>query len=212
MLSFTFNFKHSLAFHAGFFLAYSFIRARGVRTGFSPISETKSSKVNRVDKILAVLTVPALLAPLVYSIKNVFIDRNALSSSSESPMWKLFLGALTSTLGLVLLNKSHSDLGKNWSVGLEIKKNHKLVTNGVYSKIGHPMCCSMLLIGTGFCFTLPNTSQSFSTIAVGASYLFSSLLFALHTVPREEKMLVEEFGEEYESYRKNTWRLIPYVF
>jgi protein-S-isoprenylcysteine O-methyltransferase Ste14 len=28
----------------------------------------------------------------------------------------------------------------------------------------------------------------------------------------EEKLLMDEFGEEYEAYRKRTWRLIPLLY
>jgi len=28
----------------------------------------------------------------------------------------------------------------------------------------------------------------------------------------EERMLIEEFGEEYERYKERTWRLFPYIY
>jgi protein-S-isoprenylcysteine O-methyltransferase Ste14 len=46
----------------------------------------------------------------------------------------------------------------------------------------------------------------------GPSYLISfSLLFALRVGP-EERMLLEEFGEDYNAYRSRTRRLFPGVW
>jgi protein-S-isoprenylcysteine O-methyltransferase Ste14 len=37
-------------------------------------------------------------------------------------------------------------------------------------------------------------------------------LFVAARIRAEEKLLAEEFGAEFESYRKRTWRLLPYVY
>jgi protein-S-isoprenylcysteine O-methyltransferase Ste14 len=37
-------------------------------------------------------------------------------------------------------------------------------------------------------------------------------MFLLFRIPIEEEMLLNEFGEEYEDYRKKTKKLIPYIY
>jgi protein-S-isoprenylcysteine O-methyltransferase Ste14 len=42
-------------------------------------------------------------------------------------------------IGLWLFYRSHADLGTNWSITLEIREQHRLITQGVYRRIRHPM-------------------------------------------------------------------------
>ena len=49
------------------------------------------------------------------------------------------IGTVVIALSLWLFWRSHSDLGLNWSVSLEIRQGHELVTHGVYRHIRHPM-------------------------------------------------------------------------
>ena len=50
------------------------------------------------------------------------------------------------------------------------------------------------------------------------SSLYGTLLMAVATIillfriETEEKMLIEEFGEEYREYQRNTKKLIPYIY
>ena len=48
-------------------------------------------------------------------------------------------------LSLWLFWRSHADLGKNWSVSLEVRQGHQLIKHGVYRSIRHPMYASIWL-------------------------------------------------------------------
>lgn len=114
-------------------------------------------------------------------------------------------GVACLTLGLVLLYRSHADLGANWSVTLEIHETHRLVTTGVYRHVRHPLYSALLLYATGQALVLPNW-------IAGPSYLVALiLLFALRIQP-EEQMMREQFGKEYETYMSMTKRLMPGVW
>ena len=52
-------------------------------------------------------------------------------------------------LGLWFLYRSHADLGTNWSITLEVRENHQLVTQGIYRHVRHPMYLSLLLHASG---------------------------------------------------------------
>jgi protein-S-isoprenylcysteine O-methyltransferase Ste14 len=108
-------------------------------------------------------------------------------------------------LGLWFLFRSHADLGTNWSITLEIREKHQLVTQGIYRHVRHPMYLALLLYSSGQALVLPNWFA-------GPSYLVAfALLFALRVGP-EERMMVEEFGKNYEAYMARTKRLIPGVW
>lgn len=114
----------------------------------------------------------------------------------------LVAGTLCLALGLWLFARSHADLGTNWSITLEVRENHRLVREGLYCRVRHPMYLSLLVYGLGQWLVLPNW------IAGPSYFVAMALLFALRLRP-EERMMVETFGAEYEAYRRTTRRLIP---
>jgi protein-S-isoprenylcysteine O-methyltransferase Ste14 len=117
----------------------------------------------------------------------------------------LITGIVLIVPGLWLFYRSHADLGTNWSMTLEVREGHTLVTQGVYRSIRHPMYSALFLLSIGLAFALPN-------VIAGPAYLVTyGLLFALR-IGREEAMMREEFGKDYESYAARTRRLIPGVW
>jgi len=114
----------------------------------------------------------------------------------------LMAGILCLALGLWLFYRSHAELGTNWSITLEVRESHKLVTQGIYRHVRHPMYLALLLYSSGQVLVLPNW-------VAGPSYLVAfALLFALRVGP-EEQMMLEEFGKDYEAYMARTKRLVP---
>ena len=111
-------------------------------------------------------------------------------------------GVLLLAAGLWLLYRSHADLGTNWSVTLEVREEHRLVTEGVYRRVRHPMYTALFLHCFGLALVLPNW-------IAGPSYLATfGLLYALR-VGAEERMMRETFGREYDEYMARTTRLVP---
>ena len=117
----------------------------------------------------------------------------------------LLTGTLLLAFGLWLFHRSHADLGANWSLTLELREKHQLVTHGVYRLVRHPMYLALLIYSAGQALVLPNWF-------VGPSYAVAMvLLFALRVGP-EERMMREQFGKEYEAYQATTKRLVPGVW
>jgi len=114
-------------------------------------------------------------------------------------------GILCLALGLWLLYRSHADLGPNWSITLEVREKHQLVTQGIYRHLRHPMYLALLLYSAGQALVLPNW------VAGPSSIVAFGLLFALRLGP-EERMMREEFGKDYEAYMARSKRLIPGVW
>lgn len=113
-----------------------------------------------------------------------------------------WLGAGIIFTGDLLFIWSHKSLGKNWSPILEIRKGHTLVTDGPYRFIRHPMYAAILLIGIGVSFLSANW-------IVTLSYMLPVICLYMVRVSDEEKMMAEQFGNEYREYIKRTGRLIP---
>lgn len=119
--------------------------------------------------------------------------------------WTVPLGALVYAGGLWLFRRSHKDLGKNWSITLEIRDQHQVVSNGVYALVRHPMYTAFWLMGVGQAFLLPNWFAGLAGLAGFA------VLFFLR-VDKEERMMLQAFGEEYRAYMGRTKRIIPHVY
>lgn len=111
-------------------------------------------------------------------------------------------GLLVLLVALWLLYRSHGDLGATWSITLELRENHRLVTCGVYRRLRHPMYSALLLYGLGQALVLPNW-------LAGPAYLAAVALMVAGRLRREEQMMAEMFGADYEAYRRRTERLIP---
>jgi protein-S-isoprenylcysteine O-methyltransferase Ste14 len=58
-------------------------------------------------------------------------------------------GVICFVMGLWLFYKSHADLGTNWSITLEVRAQHRLITQGVYRRIRHPMYSALVLYSVG---------------------------------------------------------------
>jgi protein-S-isoprenylcysteine O-methyltransferase Ste14 len=108
-------------------------------------------------------------------------------------------------LWLWLFYRSHQDLGTNWSVSLELREDHRLITNGVYARVRHPMYTSL------FCHAAAQGLLLANWIAGPAMLLPFTLLF-LARFTREEHMMCEKFGEEYARYAARTKRLVPGIW
>ena len=119
--------------------------------------------------------------------------------------WAIVAGIVIFVFGLWIFRRSHKDLGRNWSVTLEIREKHKLVTGGLYRFIRHPMYASFLLIALAQAFLLPNWVAGLSGL-VGLAVLF------FMRVDVEERMMLDTFGEEYRVYSGKTKRIIPYIY
>lgn len=115
------------------------------------------------------------------------------------------VGAILLALSLWVFRRSHKELGRNWSITLEIRDKHRLIDTGPYAFIRHPMYTSFMLMGLGQTFLIPNW------VAGLAGLVGFAILFSLR-VANEERMMLENFGSQYRTYMERTKRLIPYLY
>jgi protein-S-isoprenylcysteine O-methyltransferase Ste14 len=116
-----------------------------------------------------------------------------------------WLGTAVFALSLGLFYRTHRDLGRSWSVTLEIRKSHRLITTGVYHYVRHPMYSAFFLWAVAQALLLPNFVAGFAGL-VGFGTLFA------FRVRREEHMMEAAFGDEYRAYAARTARVVPGVF
>jgi protein-S-isoprenylcysteine O-methyltransferase Ste14 len=175
----------------------------GIRAPYGQRSrrvKVSRSYKTRLETGLLALAWIGFFVPLVWVVSSVF-------SFAEFPLLAgpLAAGVMCLGIGLWLFYRSHADLGPNWSVTLEVKEDHRLITRGVYQRIRHPMYLALALYAIGQALVIPNW------VAGPANLIAFAILFALR-FRAEEKMMVEGFGAEYAAYSARTKRLIPGIW
>jgi protein-S-isoprenylcysteine O-methyltransferase Ste14 len=116
-----------------------------------------------------------------------------------------WLGFAALVAALVLFRLTHKQLGRNWSVSLETRTQHTLVTSGLYGYVRHPMYSSFLLSAIAQVLLLPNW------VAGPAGLVGIGVLF-FYRVGREEGLMIETFGEQYRNYMSRTARIVPWFY
>jgi protein-S-isoprenylcysteine O-methyltransferase Ste14 len=158
------------------------------------------SRKGPLEILLLTIAWVAFFLPLIWIATPVF----AFADYPFHPV-PLLTGVLFLLLGLWLFQRSHAHLGTNWSITLEVRENHELVTHGVYRWVRHPMYLALLIYSLGQALVIPNW-------LAGPPYgVAMVLLFALRMGP-EERMMLDEFGKDYEAYMATTKRLIPGIW
>ena len=167
-------------------------RSRGVKV-------VKNRK-GKQEVFLLTLAWLGFFVPLIWVVSPAF-------SFAEYPLrlGPLIVGVVCLVVGLWLFHRSHADLGTNWSVTLQVREQHRLITHGIYRHIRHPMYLALFLYSLGQLLVLPNW-------IAGPSYLLTfGILFAFR-VRNEERMMLEEFGDQYAAYMARTKRLVPGIW
>jgi len=161
--------------------------------------------IERVDwserSLLGLMFVGMFFIPLVYTFTSRLDGADyRLPREARGPTGGV--GTAVLTIAVWLFWRSHADLGRNWSPSLQLREGHELVTEGVYRSVRHPMYASMWLWGVAQALLLQNW-------IAGWASLVSFLPLYLLRVPREEQMMLDEFGEEYRTYMNRTGRVVP---
>jgi len=94
-------------------------------------------------------------------------------------------------------------LGRLWSGAITIMHDHELIQTGPYRFLRHPMYTGMLGMFAGTAI-VSGQYHALLGVAVGA-------LAYVRKIRIEDRVLSAEFGPNYETYRKRTAALIPWV-
>jgi protein-S-isoprenylcysteine O-methyltransferase Ste14 len=117
----------------------------------------------------------------------------------EAATW---IAAALQVPALLLFWRAHADLGRNWSPSLEVREAQTLVTRGVYARVRHPMYAAIWIA----VLTQPLLIHNW---IAGALVIPAFAAMWLLRIPREEALMRQTFGAEYDAYCRRTGRLLP---
>ncbi len=106
-------------------------------------------------------------------------------------------------LGVVIAIWARLTLGRNWSLSVQLKKDHQLIASGPYSQIRHPIYTGILLMFVGNVLIVGDYRGFFALAVVFVSFWYK--------LKKEEKWMLENFGEAYRLYYAKTTALFPKV-
>lgn len=114
------------------------------------------------------------------------------------------IGLAFCILGAVITCWSRYKLGRNWSLSVQKKEDHELIQSGMYKIVRHPIYTGLLLLFIGNTIIVGDYRGVIAVLIVIISFWFK--------LTTEEKLLTENFGNQYLEYKKRTKALIPYIF
>ena len=115
--------------------------------------------------------------------------------------WLRWSGAGLGAASLPLAHWVFSSIGENITPTVTTRRDHELVTDGLYRWVRHPQYS----VGSTFWVSLSLLAANWF-MGLASLLVLAMLLVRL---PKEEEKLIERFGDEYREYMKRTGRLLP---
>ncbi len=119
--------------------------------------------------------------------------------------WLRLASLLLLMVGLAVRWTAIATLGVSFSTNVAIHSNQTLRKTGLFRWVRHPSYSGMLAIFAA----IGLSQQNWVSLLIMVVFPTAALLYRIHV---EEVALGEAFGEEYESYRQSTFRLIPGIY
>ncbi|MFC1715273.1 methyltransferase family protein [Candidatus Poribacteria bacterium] len=114
------------------------------------------------------------------------------------------VGLILFFTGLSIMITGQVTLWESYSPTLIIKKGQKLRTHGIYRFTRNPIYFGFILAAIGM--------PIFTSSLYGSLIMLLEIPICLSRIRIEQKMLIEEFGDEYRKYMKTAKKLIPFIY
>ena len=113
------------------------------------------------------------------------------------------IAAILCVIGLAIALWARFTLGRNWSGIVTLKEGHELVERGPYRFVRHPIYTGILTMVFATALALGHLAGFAATLLMFASFWIK--------LRDEEKLMLQQFPEQYPAYRQRAKRIIPFV-
>jgi protein-S-isoprenylcysteine O-methyltransferase Ste14 len=117
------------------------------------------------------------------------------------PDWIRWIGVIVGVISLAFLWWVQATLDRGFSPSLAIQEKHVLVTVGPYQRVRHPMYTVHIVYFLSWFVISSNILFFFVWVLM--------LCYIMARIPKEEAMLLSQFGDAYRDYMAHSGRLIP---
>jgi protein-S-isoprenylcysteine O-methyltransferase Ste14 len=177
-----------------FIIRYPYAR----RSRRTPVTST--ARGLRENALLTISLIGLGILPVVYIATG--FPHFADYPFAKTRAW---IGLFFVLAALAMFRLTHKALGRNWSVSLDLRENHKLITDGIYRHLRHPMYTAFWLWAAAQALLLPNWFAGFAGLA-GFGFLFFG------RIAKEEELMLKNFGNDYREYVTRTNRVVPWIY
>jgi protein-S-isoprenylcysteine O-methyltransferase Ste14 len=136
---------------------------------------------------------------------GIYFGTRSFGSLGEASTTARVAGIVLIIAGIVVRWTAILTLKRQFTVDVAIRNDHKLITHGIYHYLRHPAYAGTLLSFAGLGFTFANW------VSIVLVIVLVTLAF-LRRIQVEERVLLEQFGAEYERYCRSSKRLIPFLY
>src|ERR671933_699754 len=171
------------------FFLYWTISARSVKP-----TEERPHGLSRYWHYVLLIVGALLLNIPINPLNFKLLPRSAVDS---------ILSLLCAVGGLAIALIARRTLADNWSSVVTFKREHDLVTRGIYHYVRHPIYTGVLLMVLATVLLIGTLGA-----VLGFLIIFIGLWVKLRA---EEELLSDHFPREYPAYKNRTKALIPYI-
>jgi protein-S-isoprenylcysteine O-methyltransferase Ste14 len=162
---------------------------------------------NAIKEDLLQFALPALLiftAGLLVTGLATILDLSGDPQTLFTLSLSTILGLVLIITGFIIMFVAAGTLRHYYSATLVIREDHQLITHGIYRFCRHPIYLGLLMVSAG----LP----LFAASLLGLLIMSALIPVLLNRIRLEERLLTEEFGDDYVTYSETTRKLIPYIY
>jgi protein-S-isoprenylcysteine O-methyltransferase Ste14 len=118
----------------------------------------------------------------------------------ETVQW---LAGMLCIAGLVFCVWARATLGRNWSGTITLKEGHELIERGPYRLVRHPIYTGLLVMFLATALALGHLGGVLAVPLAFASFWIK--------LEQEERLMLQQFPDQYRSYQRRVKRIIPFV-
>ncbi|MFW9900133.1 MAG: methyltransferase family protein [Candidatus Thorarchaeota archaeon] len=160
-------------------------------------------KITTAEKLISLMGLLQPFLLILAYLENLYIIAPFI------PFWNdlivAYIGIIFLIIGGIIMVISRIQLGKYGTPVVHTGEEHKLVTNGLYKIVRHPMYFGAIMMTLGTYITFRSI-----LLLIGAAISYVPLMRIRITV--EEETLIGTFGDDYRNYIKRTRKLIPFIY
>jgi protein-S-isoprenylcysteine O-methyltransferase Ste14 len=172
------------------FVVYWFYSARQLKT------------VKRREPYAERIVYLALMGSAYFLVLNDQISVGWLAKRflPDAP-WIGATGVAITAAGVALAIWARRHLGQNWSATVTLKEGHELIRSGPYGRIRHPIYTGMLIAFAGTALALGEYRGLLGFAIATSTFFFKAR--------KEERYLVQEFGDRFQEHICHTGMFLP---
>jgi protein-S-isoprenylcysteine O-methyltransferase Ste14 len=148
-----------------------------------------------------ILVLANMIGLVLALLAAVSFSRGRMPDDDPLAIWGL--GCML--IGISIRLSAMTTLGRFHMTTVSILPDHRLVERGFYRWIRHPSYLGVIVLLLGLACVLAN----YASLCILLGFVIPAYAYR---ISREEKILIERFGQVYENYRLRTRRLVPFIY